>query len=86
MWAYKSLSIKHFHGVSSASPHAYSLKSRYGKVRDLLTSCFTAYRAYMPFITACLPWNSYAQCRLGVSLRQKSGKPGRTFQFGEGLA
>src|SRR5207253_5862524 len=23
---------KHFHGVSSASPHAYSLKSRYGKV------------------------------------------------------
>jgi hypothetical protein len=26
---------KHFHGVSSASPHAYSLKSRYGKVSIL---------------------------------------------------
>src|SRR5215468_5253529 len=30
--AYKCLRIKHFHGVSSAGPHTYSLKSRYGKV------------------------------------------------------
>src|SRR6516164_1817912 len=29
------LCIKHFHGVPSASPHAYSLKSRYGKVSFL---------------------------------------------------
>src|SRR5215468_8274706 len=34
--AYKCLRIKHFHGVSSAGPHTYSLKSRYGKVRTLL--------------------------------------------------
>src|SRR3954464_3614274 len=27
------LCTKHFHGVPSARPHAYSLKSRYGKVR-----------------------------------------------------
>ena len=33
MWAYKLLRIKYFHGVSSASSHVYSLKSRYGKVR-----------------------------------------------------
>jgi hypothetical protein len=32
-WAYKHLRTKHFHGVSSAGPHTYSLKSRYGKVR-----------------------------------------------------
>jgi ABC-type transport system involved in cytochrome bd biosynthesis fused ATPase/permease subunit len=31
IWACKLLRRKHFHGVSSASPHAYSLKSRYGK-------------------------------------------------------
>src|SRR5215471_9115180 len=36
MWAYKLLRTKHFHGVPSASPHAYSLKSRYGKVRRML--------------------------------------------------
>jgi uncharacterized protein len=29
---------KHFHGISSASPHAYSLKSRYGKARILFGS------------------------------------------------
>ena len=28
-----SLSMKHFHGVSSGSPHAYLLKSCIGKVR-----------------------------------------------------
>ena len=28
------LCTKHFHGLPSASPHAYSLKSRYGKVRS----------------------------------------------------
>jgi hypothetical protein len=33
IWACKLLRRKHFHGVSSASPHAYSLKSRYGKAR-----------------------------------------------------
>ena len=33
MWAYNLLRTKRFHVVSSASPHAYSLKSRYGKVR-----------------------------------------------------
>src|SRR6266566_2911240 len=33
---YNLLRTKHFHGVSSASPHAYSLKSRYGKVRLLV--------------------------------------------------
>src|SRR2546428_3760187 len=32
---YNLLRTKHFHGVSSASPHAYSLKSRYGKVSDM---------------------------------------------------
>jgi hypothetical protein len=32
MWTYNFLRTKHFHGVSSASPHVYSLKSRYGKV------------------------------------------------------
>src|SRR2546421_4934749 len=36
MWIYNFLRTKHFHGVPSASPHAYSLKSRYGKVR-----CYT---------------------------------------------
>src|SRR5437899_12847212 len=35
MWTYNFLRTKHFHGVSSASPHAYSLKSRYGKVSHL---------------------------------------------------
>src|SRR5215510_9881169 len=33
MLACKCLRTKHFHEVSSASPHAYSLKSRCGKVR-----------------------------------------------------
>src|SRR5687767_9823407 len=32
-WAHNLLYTKHFHAVPSASPHAYSLKSRYGKVR-----------------------------------------------------
>src|SRR5215471_14698572 len=32
MWAYNSLRTAHFHEVSSASQHTYSLKSRYGKV------------------------------------------------------
>jgi hypothetical protein len=32
MWTYNFLRTKHFHGVSSAGPHVYSLKSRYGKV------------------------------------------------------
>jgi hypothetical protein len=36
MWAYNFLRTKHFHGVSSACPHAYSLTSRYGKVRNVL--------------------------------------------------
>jgi hypothetical protein len=35
MWAYNFLRTKHFHEVSSASPQAYSLKSRYGKVREV---------------------------------------------------
>jgi hypothetical protein len=35
MWTYNFLRTKHFHEVSSASPHVYSLKSRYGKVRPL---------------------------------------------------
>jgi hypothetical protein len=30
--AYNFLRTKHFHGVSAASPHAYSLTSQYGKV------------------------------------------------------
>ena len=30
--AYKSLRIKHFHGVSAGDQHPYLLKSRYGKV------------------------------------------------------
>src|SRR4030095_15080061 len=30
--AYNLLRTKHFHGVPPASPHAYSLQSRYGKV------------------------------------------------------
>src|SRR4029453_4613934 len=34
MWTYKFLRTKHFHGVSSASPHIYSLKSRIGKARS----------------------------------------------------
>ena len=36
MWAYKLLRTKHFHGVSSGNQHPYLLKSRYGKVRDIL--------------------------------------------------
>ena len=32
MWAYNFLRTKYFHEVSPASLHAYSLKSRYGKV------------------------------------------------------
>ena len=32
--AYKSLRIKHFHGVSAGDQHPYLLKSRYGKVRE----------------------------------------------------
>ena len=34
MWAYNFLRTKHFHGVSSAGPHIYLLKSRYGKVSN----------------------------------------------------
>jgi hypothetical protein len=34
MWAYNFLRTKYFHEVSPASLHAYSLKSRYGIVRD----------------------------------------------------
>src|SRR5260370_40388557 len=34
MWACNCLRTKHFHVVQSARPHAYSLKSRYGKVRS----------------------------------------------------
>src|SRR5688572_29975461 len=37
MRAYNCLRTKHFHGVLSASPHAYSLKSRYGKASVHLT-------------------------------------------------
>src|SRR5262252_4788506 len=33
------LCTKHFHEVPSASLHAYSLKSRHGKVRHVLCSC-----------------------------------------------
>ena len=33
--AYKVLRTKHFHGVSYANPHAYSLTSRYGKVMNI---------------------------------------------------
>src|SRR5262249_31380129 len=33
MWTYNFLRTKRFHEVSAASPHVYSLKSRYGKVR-----------------------------------------------------
>ena len=36
MWAYKLLRTKYFHGVSSGNQHPYLLKSRYGKVRELL--------------------------------------------------
>src|ERR687883_304003 len=32
MGACNRLRTQHFHGVSSASPHVYSLQSRYGKV------------------------------------------------------
>ena len=35
MWTYNFLRTKHFHEISSASPHTYSLQSRYGKVRLL---------------------------------------------------
>src|SRR5678815_4141091 len=35
MWAYNCLRTKHFHVAPSARPHAYSLKSQYGKVRGL---------------------------------------------------
>src|SRR5712691_9021940 len=34
MWACNCLRTKHFHVLPSARPHAYSLKSRYGKVRN----------------------------------------------------
>src|SRR5262245_18755015 len=36
MWTYNFLRTKHFHGVSYANPHVYSLTSHYGKVRPLL--------------------------------------------------
>ncbi len=34
IWACNLLRIKHFHEVWPASPHAYSLKSQHGKVRN----------------------------------------------------
>src|SRR5678816_1731104 len=37
MWAYNCLRTKHFHVAPSARPHAYSLKSQYGKVRRMLS-------------------------------------------------
>ena len=33
MCIHNPLSVKHFHGVSAGSPHAYLLKSRIGKAR-----------------------------------------------------
>src|SRR4029453_9578286 len=48
MWAYKCLRTKRFHGVSSAGPHTYLLKSRYGKVSDLRLVASTC---TMPFVT-----------------------------------
>ena len=38
IWAYNLLRTQHFHGVSSASPHACSLTSRYGKVSKIASS------------------------------------------------
>src|SRR5262245_43033307 len=35
MYVHNLLCVKHFHGVLSGRPHAYLLKSRIGKVRNL---------------------------------------------------
>jgi hypothetical protein len=40
MWAYKLLRTKYFHGVSSGNQPPYLLKSRYGKVSELLPKVF----------------------------------------------
>jgi hypothetical protein len=44
IWAYNLLRTKHFHGVPSAGPHVYSLKSRYGKVSLLLPVSFKIFK------------------------------------------
>jgi len=58
MGAYKLLSTKYFHGVSSGNRHPYLLKSRYGKVSLMLVS--PDRQASINAILICIhtcPWN-----------------------------
>src|SRR4030095_3821824 len=63
IWAYNLLRTKHFHEVSSGNQHSYLLKSRYGKVSQLLIhsgSCIyvhthVLYRTWIASIERDLP-------------------------------